>query len=101
VDAALGVDLVDIDLERLLLGIAEERGRAGDREHRADPDLRRRAAGAKRKGKAGCGSSEFRGWGHRYPPGLDRVLLGASLAHNAAKRRNGAVAAASRRETFS
>src|ERR1043165_2382371 len=44
VDAAFGVDLGHIHLQRLLLGIAEERGRAGDREHRADLDvgLRRR-----------------------------------------------------------
>ena len=50
-DAALGVDVGDIHFQRLLLGIAEERGAAGDRQHRADLDLglrrdRRSAASA-------------------------------------------------------
>ena len=39
VDAALGVDVGDIHFQRLLLGIAEERRAAGDRQHRADLDL--------------------------------------------------------------
>ena len=41
-DAALGVDVGDIHFQRLLLGIAEERGAAGGRQHRADLDLRLR-----------------------------------------------------------
>ena len=36
--AAVGVDLLDVDLQRLQLRIAEKGRRPGDRQHRADLD---------------------------------------------------------------
>ena len=45
VHAALGVDLVDVHFERLLLGIAEERGRPRDRKNSANFNLSRYLVG--------------------------------------------------------
>ena len=47
-DAALLIELLDVELEGLPLGLAEERGRPGHREERADPD---RVLGRRRPGE--------------------------------------------------
>ena len=56
-DAARGVDPLDVQLERLLLGIAEERGRSGDGKERADAQ---RLVGGERRQREEGGAGESR-----------------------------------------
>ena len=51
VHAALGIDLVDVELERPLLRVAQKRGRTRNRQHRSDLDLRGRCSGCKHAGE--------------------------------------------------
>jgi hypothetical protein len=51
VHATLGIDLVDVELERPLLRVAQKRGRPRDRQHRSNLDLRAGRSGCERAGE--------------------------------------------------
>src|SRR5262249_5735904 len=69
VHAALGVERLDIEVEGALLRIAEERRRSGDRQHRADLDLRGRLLSGAEQTEQGDAQSDALQYPHGRLPG--------------------------------